>query len=170
MRHAEFVVYGTKHSRMVSTSGVTKRRIVLCAVIVLAIAFAAAWLSFSGRIAFLTLDRRLKIEVNGVAVEGDILMGRAAAIVTRRDAGKEHSYQLLFEGDIDSTGDMGSVVDCREWVAPHLPLLLETRNYPPCKRLKGEEHAHQRWPLIYRGSSMQFVTKDRSTVSIIMPR
>ncbi len=147
-----------------------KRWIALSAPMVLLIALAAAWLGFSGRVAYLTLDRRQKIEVNGVPVEGDILSNRISAIVTRRDAGKEHSYQLLFEGDIDSTGDMGSVVDCHEWVAPRLPFVLKTRSYPPCKRIQADGPALQRWPLIRQSSSMQFIAKDGSIVSVVMAR
>jgi hypothetical protein len=147
----------------------TKRSIRLSALTVIVIAVLVAWLGFSGRVAYLTLDRRLTIEVNGTPVEGEILRNRVAAIVTRRDAGKKHSYQLLFEGDTDFTGDMGSVVDCHEWVAPHLPLLLETRSYPPCKRLPEDELELRRWPLIWQGNSMQFVTKDHTTISVIIP-
>jgi hypothetical protein len=144
-----------------------KRWLLLSALTVLVIALVVWWLFFSGRVAYLTLDRRLKVAVNGVPVDGEILGNRVTAIVTRRDAGNEHSYQLLFEGDVDSTGDMGSVIDCHEWVAPHLPLLLETRSYPPCKRLADD--GVQRWSLILRRKSMQFVTKDNSTISVVSP-
>jgi len=146
----------------------TKRLIWLSALTVIVVVVLAPWLGFSGSVAYLTLDRRLTIEVNGTPVEGEILSNRITAIVTRRDAGKKHSYQLLFEGDIDFTGDMGSVVDCHEWVAPRLPFLLETRSYPPCKRLPEDEFALGRWPLIWRGNSIQFVTKDRTTISLVM--
>jgi hypothetical protein len=146
-----------------------KRWFVLSALMVLLTVFAAAWLDWSGRVTYLALDRRLSIEINGVTVEGEIYSNRVTAILTRRDTGKEHSYQLLFEGDIDSTGDMGSVIDCREWVAPHLPFILKTRGYPPCKRTQADDLPHGRWPLIHRGNSMQFVTKDGSTVSVVMP-
>jgi hypothetical protein len=145
----------------------TKRRSLLFALAVLAPVIA--WLGLSRRIVFLTLDRRLKIEVNGMPVEGEILRNKVTAIVTRRDAGRKHSYQLLFEGDTDFTGDMGSVVDCHQWVAPRVPLLLETRSYPSCDRLPEDELAARRWPLIRRGNSMQFLTKDRSTITVVMP-
>lgn len=127
---------------------------------------AVIWLGYSGRIAFLTLDRSLTIQVNGTVVPGEILSNKVTAIVTRRDAGKRHSYQLFFEGDTDSTGDMGSVVDCHDWVAPQLPLLLVTRNYPPCKPLPEDQPGLRRWPFIRQGGSMQFVTKDQSTISV----
>jgi len=96
-------------------------------------------------------------------VEGELLGNRFSAIVTIRDMGKKHSYQLLYAGDVDKTGDMGQVVDCRQWVAPHFPLLLQTRNYPPCKRLPEDEYVS----LLSRRHSMQFVTKDHSTISIV---
>ncbi len=146
----------------------TKGRFLLFALTVLVITSAVAWLALSRRVVYLSLDRRLKIEVNVTPVQGEIFRNRVTAIVTRRDAGKKHSYQLFFEGDIDFTGDMGSVVDCHEWVAPRLPFLLETRNYPPCKRLAEDELALRRWPLIWQRNSMQFVTKDRSTISVVM--
>jgi hypothetical protein len=145
------------------------RWLLLPSVTVLVIGFAVAWLAISGRVAYLTLDRRLKIEINRMPVDGEILRNRVTAIVTRRDAGKKHSYQLFFEGDIDSTGDTGSVVDCHEWVAPHFPFLPETRSYPPCKRLPDDGPVLRRWPLVVRGNSMQFVTKDNTTISVVMP-
>jgi hypothetical protein len=98
-------------------------------------------------------------------VQGEILGNRFSAIVTIRDVGKKHSYQLSYAGDVDMTGDMGFVVDCRQWVAPHFPLLLQTRNYPPCKRLPEDEY----WSLLSRGHSMQFVTEDHSTISVVSP-
>jgi hypothetical protein len=146
-----------------------RKRLLLLVATTLVIAVALAWLLRSGRIAYLTLDRRLKVEINGVRVDGEILSNRTDAIVTRRDAGKSHSYQLFFEGDIDSNGDTGTVVDCHEWVAPHFPLLLETRTYPPCKHLLDDGPVLRRWPLVVRGNSMQFVLKDNSTVSVVGP-
>jgi hypothetical protein len=145
-----------------------RRWLLLPSAVVLLIASAFAWLGFSSRVAYLTLDRHLKIEVNGVRVDGEVLRNRVTAVVTRRDAGQKHSYQLFFEGDIDSTGDTGSVIDCHEWVAPRFPFLLETRSYPPCKHLPDDRPGLRRWPVIVRGNSMQFVTKDNSTVSVVM--
>jgi hypothetical protein len=113
--------------------------------------------------------RRLRIEVDGVPVEGEILGNRFSAIVTRRDAGKKHSYQLFYEGDVDFTGDMGSVADCHQWVAPRFPFLLQTLTYPPCERIPEDELGPRRWPLMLRGRSMQFVTKDHSTISVVKP-
>jgi hypothetical protein len=147
----------------------TKKWFLLSALMIIPIAFYSRLAVFSDRVVYLTLDRRLKIEVNGVPVEGEIFRNRVTAIVTRRDAGKRHSYQLFFEGDVDFTRDMGSVVDCHKWVAPHLPFLLETRNYPPCKRLAVDELALRRWPLIWRSNSMQFSTREGSTISVVMP-
>jgi hypothetical protein len=81
----------------------------------LVLAFVVTWLGFSGGITYLKLNRRQRIEVNGVPVEEEIFRGKdCTAIVTRRDAGKMHSYQLLFAGNIDSTGNIGFVVDCQE--------------------------------------------------------
>jgi hypothetical protein len=95
----------------------TNRWFLLSALTVILIMFAIGWLVLSSRVAYFTLERRLRIEVDGVPVEGEILGNRFSAIVTRRDAGKKHSYQLFYEGDVDFTGDMGSVSDCHQWVA-----------------------------------------------------
>lgn len=121
---------------------------------------------FSGRLRFLTLNNHGGIEVNGAPVQGEILEGRGTALVTIREAGKGHSYQLFFEGDTDFTGDMGFVVDCGPWVAPHLPFLPETLNYPPCKSFLRGAPATERWPLIDKGQSMEFVLQNQSTVRI----
>lgn len=127
------------------------------------------WLVLSRGLAYFTLEKRLRIEVDGVPVEGEILGNRFSAIVTRRDAGNKHSYQLFYEGDVDFTGDIGSVADCHQWVAPHFPFLLQTRTYPPCERIPEDELGLRRWPLVFRGHSMQFVTKDHSTISVVKP-
>ena len=37
---------------------------------------------------------------------------------------KKPFISIAFRGNIDFIGDMGSVVDCHEWVAPHFPILL----------------------------------------------
>jgi hypothetical protein len=139
------------------------------ALMVLLVACTVAGPDFSGRITYLTLDRRLRIEVNGMALKGEILRNGVTAIVTRRDAGNEHSYLLSFEGDIDFTGKLSYVVDCHEWVAPHLLFLIETRSYPPCKHLPQDGAADWGWPLCHRNNSMQFVTKDHSTITIARP-
>ena len=147
----------------------TNRWFLLSALTVIVIMFAIGWLLLSRRVAYFTLERRLKIEVDGVPAEGEILGNRFSAIVTRRDTGKKHSYQLCYEGDVDFTGDMGSVSDCHQWVAPHFPFLFQTHTYPPCERLPEDELGLRRWPLIVRGHSMQFVTKDYSTISVVKP-
>ena len=121
---------------------------------------------FSGRLRFLTLNTHAKIELNGVRVRGEILEGHTTALVTTREAGKRHSCKLFFEGDTDLTGDMGFVVDCGPWVAPHLPVLPETRNYPPCN---GSLEYGKRWPLIDEGKSMRFVLWDQAIVRIKRP-
>src|ERR1700722_5747471 len=50
----------------------------------------------SGRIACLTSDRHLKVEINGARVDEEILSNRTDAIVTRRDAGKSHFVSIVF--------------------------------------------------------------------------
>jgi len=125
-----------------------------------------AYLFYSGRASYFVLNKRATIYVNGKSVPGEMLQGRATAIVTRRDVGNEHSYYLFFAGDVDQVGDMGTVVDCNEGVAPRFPLLLETRRYPPCKGIAEDGTYHWRWPLIYKGGSMEFVTGDQTIITI----
>jgi hypothetical protein len=149
----------------VSILNVSKKWSVLSALALVAIALGVALLGLRGQVACLIVNKHLSIEVNGMATPGEILTNRNTAIVTRRDVGKKHSYQLLFEGDTDSDGDMGSVVDCHQWVAPRLPFLLETRSYPPCNALQIPPH---RWSLFNRDHSMQFVAPDHSTISVVI--
>jgi hypothetical protein len=80
--------------------------------------------------------------------------------------GKVHSYRLFFEGDADSKGDTGFVIDCHAWVAPHLPFLLEVANYPPCNILSDDVYKDRRWPLFRRGRFIEFLTGDLSTIRI----
>lgn len=121
---------------------------------------------FSGRLRFLTLNIHARIELNGAPVQGEILVGQGSALVTTREPGKAHSYQLFFEGDTDFTEDMGFVVDCSPWVAPHLPVLPQTRNYPPCTSFRDSVSRTKRWPLMDEGKSMRFALRDQSIVRI----
>jgi len=124
------------------------------------------YLRSSVAVELLTLYKGATIEVNGAPVPGEMLKGTRTAIVTRRDSGKRHSYRLFFEGDTDSVGDTGWVIDCHAWVAPRLPFLLEVANYPPCNILSEDVYKDRRWPLFRRGHFIEFVTSDRSTFRI----
>jgi hypothetical protein len=155
---------GTIHPEPVSI--LMMKWLATTAVIFLLLSFSWAYLSFSGKAGYLVLDRRATVEVNSALVRGEVLEGRGTAIVTRRDVGKEHSYQLLFAGDTDMAGNIGFVVDCHKWVAPRLPFLVETRHYPPCDVLREDGPEPWGWPLINKGDSMQFITKDGSTMRI----
>lgn len=139
--------------------------VALVTLFVLALA-ACAFLRSYNAVALLTRNRSATIEVNGALVQGEILDGRLTAIVTRRDAGKAHSYRLFFEGDTDSKGDTGFVIDCHAWVAPRLPFLLEVANYPPCNILSEDVYKNRRWPLVRRGQFIEFLTDDLSTIRI----
>jgi len=130
------------------------------------VALGFGYCYFSGRLLFFKLDAHGKIAVNGVPVRGEMLLGHATAVVTTRQAGKHHSYQLFFAGDTDFRGNMGFVVDCGAWVAPHLPILPETRNYPPCRKALHDVSDAERWPLINKGASMQFTLQDNSIIAI----
>jgi hypothetical protein len=140
-----------------------KRRWLLCLLFLILVAPAMLFSMRSlGRLTFLTANTKASIYVDSKLVQGELLENRRTAVVTTRDQDIAHSYQLVVERDTDSNGDMGFVTDCNQWVAPHLPFLLETRNYPPCKNSPGTH----RWPLIQKGSSMQFVLKNQTTINI----
>jgi hypothetical protein len=128
------------------------------------------WLVSSGRASYFILSRGATITVNGAPVPGRVLHGRSTAIVTTREAGKEHSYQVLFAGDTDFTGNMGNVIDCHEWVAPRLPVLLGTRNYPPCMARPADGPDSSGWPLMNKENGMQFVTRNGQTITLTLPR
>jgi len=95
-----------------------------------------------------------------------VLEGSLTTIVTRRDAGKAHSYRLFFEGDTDSTGGTGFVIDCHTWLAPRVPFLLEAGNYPPCNILSDDVYKDRRWPLFRRGKFIEFTPSAQSTIKI----
>src|SRR5271169_2925907 len=106
----------------VLVSNSVMRWLILPVAVFLVLMLVWAWLLFSGRASYFILSRGATFTVNGVPVPGHLLRGRATAIVTTREAGKEHSYQVRFAGDTDFTGNMGNVIDCHEWVAPRLPI------------------------------------------------
>jgi hypothetical protein len=78
---------------------------------VFVIALVIGWMVLSGGVAYFSLDKRLTIAIDGVPVQGEVLGSGTSAIVTIREAGKKHSYQLFYEEDVDITGDMGFVAD-----------------------------------------------------------
>jgi hypothetical protein len=141
-------------------------RLLVASFAFLFVVVAYIYLRSSGAVGLLTLNRSAVIEVNGTRVPGEMLEGRLTAIVTRRDRNKRHSYRLFFEGDTDSTGDTGWVIDCHTWVAPRLPFLLEVPNYPPCNILSDDVYKDRRWPLFRRGIFIEFMTSDLSTIRI----
>jgi hypothetical protein len=154
----------------VLVSNSVMRRFILTVPVSLGLLFVWAWLFYSGRASYFILSRGATFTVNGAPVPGQVLRGRATAIVTTREAGKEHSYQVWFAGDTDFTGNMGNVIDCHEWVAPRLPILLETRNYPPCMARTEDGPESSGWPLMDRENGMQFVTKNGQTITLTLAR
>jgi hypothetical protein len=144
-----------------------RKGLIVATLVTLSIIFASYLvLRSANAVAFLVRNRKATVEVNGKPVQGEILDGRLSAIVTRRDDGKAHSYRLFFEGDTDSNGDTGWVIDCHAWVAPRLPMLLEVANYPPCNILSDDVYKDRRWPLFRRGCFIEFVAGDLSTIRI----
>ena len=143
-----------------------KKVLIVVALMVLSILGAGIFLRSYNAVSYLSRNRHSTIQVNGTTVDGDVLEGRLTAIVTRRDTGKAHSYRLFFEGDTDSTGDTGFVIDCHTWLAPRVPFLLEAANYPPCNILSDDVYKDRRWPLFRRGKFIEFATSEQSTIKI----
>jgi hypothetical protein len=120
----------------------------------------------TGRFDLLRRMPRWKVEVNGATVDGEVLTGRAFAVVTRRDRGKEHSYLLFFEGDVDQTGNAGRIIDCRKWIAPRLPITIETGSYPNCKVQSHDNANSFPMSLIAKDGAPQFLTEDGDVILI----
>jgi hypothetical protein len=146
-------------------SNMSKMRLLMLALFsFFLVGWTVIYLRFSDRVLLLTLNRKATIEANGTPATGEVLEGTLTAIVTTRDANNPHSYLLLFEGDTDADGDTGSVVDCDEWIAPRLPLLLVLTNRPPCQIPPAT--ARSRWPLIRKSRALAFTIGDRRTIKI----
>jgi len=148
----------------VLVSDISMRRLVPIAATTFLLIVAVSYWYVTGRFDLLRWKPHWTIEVNGAAVHGDVQVGRGAAVVTRRDKGKEHSYLLLYEGDVDQTGDVGQVFDCGEWLAPRLPILIQTGSYPNCKVRDRKGACRPRMPLTVKGIAEQFVTIDREVI------
>jgi hypothetical protein len=143
-----------------------KKVLILAPLGVLSILCAGALLRSYNAVSYLSRNRHATIQVNGAPVDGDVLVGKLTAIITRRDAGKAHSYRVFFETDTDSLGNNGFVIDCRTWLAPRVPFLIEAANYPPCNILSDDVYKDRRWPLSRRGKFIEFTTNEQSTVRI----
>ncbi len=142
------------------------KRIVILGLFVLVVA-GSCCAYFWNDFAVLHLNRRATIEVNGQPVSGGILEGRAyTAIVTRRDPGKQRSYLLSYAGDVDMTGNIGSVSECLNWVAPRSPVLIITEKYPHCEVSPEDASAAWRWTLRDSAKGQQFVTKSGDVITI----
>lgn len=115
------------------------KRIAFACVVLFGLFCAAAYPYYSGKVDYFFLKPHIDIEVNGVGVPGEVLVGRFVALATRRDKGKQHSYLLLFAGDVDPGGNEGVALDCESWVAPRLPVLVETHHYPPCGEFSAKK-------------------------------
>jgi hypothetical protein len=142
------------------------RRLTVIGITTCLFTLAISYLFLTGRLALIRRTSDWKVAVNGVTVDGDVLAGRNFAIVTRRDKGNAHSYLLFYEGDVDQTGDMGRVVDCQRWIAPRLPILIETGTYPNCKVRHHNSADTPRIALIAKDGVPQFFTTDGNVVSL----
>jgi hypothetical protein len=126
---------------------------------------AASYAYVSGRFDLLNRTGHYTVEVNGAAVRADVLVGRASAVVTRRDKGNIHSYLLLYAGDVDGTGDMGQVIDCGDWIAPRLPILIQTNSYPNCN-VRSVRAGASRMSLTSKGRAQMFTIREQNVISI----
>jgi hypothetical protein len=140
------------------------RKNLLGILVALLLMLAATCLWLSTRFVVLTVNRTARVEVSGAPVAADVLDSGQIALVTLREPKTQHSYLLLFETDTDSTGDAGSVVDCEEWTAPRLPLLLVSKRHPDCRAAAKANTS--RSSLIRKNRSLEFVTGDQRTVRI----
>jgi hypothetical protein len=156
---------GTTSVSSASNFDMKKKRIVFLLSVLISITAVCIYVGTSTEFALLKKSQ-VAVEVNGTRVSGDMFEGTRHAIVTRRDARKQHSYRLFFEVDTDASGDTGFVVDCPNWVAPGFPVLLETSSYPPCPIPSQEEGPYGRWRLVRSGQYLQFVTPSRETFKI----
>ena len=122
-------------------------------------------LDVAKKFGYLLIAERVRAELDGEAVHGELLIGQADAFLTIRQSGRRHTYWLVLAGDIDQTGDMGEVIYCRDWIAPRFPFYIFT-HHPPCEedRSTGPHRVYQ--PLLWKGRSMQFSTTDGHTVFI----
>ena len=119
-----------------------------------------------GPVSYFVRSRTAIVERNGTIFPGEVLDGRATAIVTIRTPGANHSYQLLFTGDVDFIGDVGQVFDCREWVAPKVPILIETPAYPPCRKIPASPAQFERRSMTRVANGVEFLTPDGSTITV----
>jgi hypothetical protein len=134
----------------------------LIALVLLVAVVTVAYLYLAGKFRFMVRNRGVRIEVNGRPVKGEYVRGKSSfeAVVTRRDTAPARSYLLSFS--VDGSGDDGSAVDCRQWVAPRMPIWIETPKYPTCVRAKGEHYV----PLFFRDGTIRFTTAEGDAVRV----
>jgi hypothetical protein len=139
------------------------RRLALIGITICMLTAAVFFLHITDRFGFLRRTPEWNVMVNGVTIDGEVLEGRDFVVVTRRDKGKEHSYLLFSEGDTDQ---MVRVIDCRKWIAPRLPILIETRTYPDCQ-VRSHDNANTfRMSLTAKDGTPQFLTTNGDVISI----
>ncbi|MGC1904051.1 MAG: hypothetical protein WA715_09550 [Candidatus Acidiferrum sp.] len=120
------------------------------------------WLST--KFLILAVKRAATVQADGAPVVAEVLDGTSTALVTMRESKGQPSYLLKFEGDTEWTGDTGSVLNCDEWVAPRMPILLISKHSPPC--IKASPNGLPRRSLIRKNGFLQFVTDDQRTIRI----
>ncbi len=76
-----------------------------------------------------------------------------------------HSYLLLYAGDVDRMGDLGQVIDCGKWIAPRLPILIQTDSYPNCN-VGSAGAGVSRISLTSKGTAQLFTTREQDVISI----
>jgi hypothetical protein len=142
------------------------RRRIAAFLLAVAVLISIVGLYLAGKFRVLTIDRKTKIQVNGRIVSGELLTTSGTAIVTIRDRGKKRSYRIVPAGDIDMVGNMGYVIDCHQWTAPRLPVLIEFGEYPRCEVLP-EDGVRFGYPLIWKGGGVQFVNGGGDKITLI---
>jgi hypothetical protein len=135
-RRLELDPPGILHLNPVSNRIVKARTRIVGILFAFLLLFAATYYWLSTRLLVLTSNRTAKVEIRGAPVAADVLDGTLTTLVTMQKSNGRHSYLLILEGDTDSTGDTGSVVDCHEWASPRIPLLLMSTNHPAAWQLQ----------------------------------
>jgi hypothetical protein len=64
-----------------------------------------------------------------------------------------------------STYNIGQVIDCGDWIAPRLPILIQTSSYPKCD-VRSARASALRTSLMSKGKAEQFITTEQDVISI----
>jgi len=124
---------------------------------------ATAW-TISTRYLTLTVNTTATVQDDGGPVAAEVFTGPATAVVALRESKGKQSYLLRFAGDVDWTGDTGSVHSCGSWVPPRIPILMISKHSPPC--VEDPPTGPPVRSLFLKNGYLQFVADDQRTIRI----